>query len=298
MPNALLYIITVLIWGSTWLAIKYQLGIVAVEASISYRFALASIVLLAFCMLTRRSLRFGRATHMWLALLGLCLFSGNYFFMYIASGHITTGLVSVGFCSMVVMNIVLSRLFFKTAISGRVILGAALGMGGIFMVFWPEVQHFDPSDSGFYGMMLVLMGTLCASFGNMVSARNHKNGIPVMQANAWGMAYGAIFMALFASANGIEFNFDPRFDYIWSLFYLAVFGSVIAFGCYLTLLGNIGPEKAVYSIVLFPLVALSLSTVFEGYHWPAAAVIGVPLVLWGNVLVLTKPGTFRRFIRL
>ncbi|GGF69395.1 membrane protein [Terasakiella brassicae] len=297
MPNAFLYITTVLIWGSTWLAIKYQLGVVAVEASIAYRFALASILLLAFCVLTRRSLAFDRKTHIWFALLGLCLFSGNYFFMYIASGHITTGLVSVGFCSMVVMNIILSRLFFKTSISGRVVLGATLGMVGTFMVFWPEVKHFDPSDSGFYGMTLVLLGTLCASFGNMVSARNQKKGVPVMQANAWGMAYGALFMAIFASFNGVEFTFDPRFEYIWSLFYLAVFGSVIAFGCYLTLLGNIGPEKAVYSVVLFPIVALSLSTVFEGYHWPMAAVVGVPLVLFGNVLVLTKLGTFRKVAR-
>ncbi len=118
-----------------------------------------------------------------------------------------------------------------------------------------------------------------------------------MPANAWGMAYGAIFIGAFALVRGQEFNFDPSFDYAWSLVYLALFGSVIAFGSYLTLLGNIGPEKAVYSIVLFPLVALSLSTVFEGYHWPVESVVGVPLVLWGNVLVLTKPGMVGRLRR-
>jgi drug/metabolite transporter (DMT)-like permease len=295
MTNAVLYIATVLIWGSTWLAIKYQLGVVAVEVSISYRFALASVVLLLFCMVTKKSLRFDLRTHLWMALLGFCLFCCNYLFMYIATGHITTGLVSVGFCSMVVMNIVLSRIFFGTDIGMRVIVGATLGMIGIFMVFWPEVENFDLADKGAYGLVLVLIGTLSASFGNIISSRNQKAGVPVMQANAWGMAYGALFMAIFAVLRGQEFNFEMSFDYLWSLTYLAVFGSVIAFGCYLTLLGNIGPEKAVYSIVLFPLVALSLSTMFENYHWPVEAVVGVPLVLWGNVLVLTKPGMIRRF---
>jgi len=290
MTNTVLYIVTVLIWGSTWLAIKYQLGIIAVEVSIAYRFALASVILLLYCVVTKKSLRFDLKTHFWMAMMGLCLFSGNYLFMYTATGHITTGLVSVGFCSMVVMNIILSRLIFKTEISNRVLMGAFLGMAGIFMVFWPEVKNFDLSDTGIYGLVLVLIGTFFASCGNMVSSRNQKNGVSVMQANAWGMAYGALFISLFALARGQEFSFDPSFDYVWSLVYLSLFGSVIAFGCYLTLLGNIGPEKAVYSIVLFPLVALTLSTMFEGYHWPVEAVVGVPLVLWGNVLVLTKLG--------
>ncbi|WP_417795229.1 DMT family transporter [Terasakiella pusilla] len=296
MTNTLLYISTVLIWGSTWLAIKFQLGIVSEEVSIAYRFALASVMLLVFCLVTRKSLRFDIRTHLWMALLGLCLFSSNYLLMYMATGHISTGLVSVGFCSMVVMNIILSRLFFKSEIGLRMIIGASFGMGGTLMVFWPEIQTFDMTDVGFYSMCLVLVGTLLASCGNMVSSRNQRNGVPVMQANAWGMAYGAVFIGLFALVRGHEFNFDPSPLYVGSLLYLALFGSVIAFGCYLTLLGNIGPEKAVYSIVLFPLVALSLSTVCEGYHWPVEAVVGVPLVLFGNVLVLTKPGMVRRFM--
>lgn len=290
MANFILYMVTVLIWGSTWLAIKYQLGVVSFDVSIAYRFALAAGLLLLFCVLTKKSLRFSLKDHFWMALLGFCLFSTNYFFMYWASGHITTGLVSVGFCSMVVMNIILSRVFFGTVISNRVVIGAGLGMVGIAMVFAPEMREFDLSDAGVFGLILVLCGTFFASLGNMVSTRNQKKGLPVMQANGWGMMYGAIFMAVFALVRGNPFVFDTSFDYLWSLAYLAVFGSVVAFGCYLTLLGRIGPEKAVYSIVLFPLVALTLSTLYEGYHWPQEAVIGVPLVLWGNVLVLTKSG--------
>ncbi len=295
MSNVLLYTITVLIWGSTWLAVKYQLGVVAVEVSIVYRFALASLVLMLYCLSRGKSLRLGWRAHLWMIAFGACLFCGNPLFIYMASGYIPTGLVSVGFGSIVVMNIVLSRLFFKTTISSRVVAGAGLGMIGIVLVFWPQVEHVDLSDRGFFGMLMVLSGALLASLGNMISTRTQKDGLPVVQANAWGMAYGAFFTALFAAAKGVDFTFDPHFEYIWSLLYLSIFGSVIAFGAYMTLLGNIGPQRAVYSVVLFPLVALSLSTVFEDYHWPLAALTGVPLVLWGNVLVLTKTRTLRRF---
>ncbi|WP_135081043.1 DMT family transporter [Terasakiella sp. SH-1] len=289
MPNSFLYVVTVLIWGSTWLAIKYQLGVVAIEVSIAYRFALASLILLAFCLLTGKKLAFDLKAHIGMASLGAFLFSGNYVFMYWATGYITTGLVSVVFCAMVVINISLSRLFFKTEITRRGLLGATLGMAGICLVFWPEVETFDLSDQGFFGMMLAFIGTVSASFGNIVSAHNQKKGLPVIQANAWGMAYGTLFMTLAALGQGHEFTFDSRFEYLCSLLYLSVFGSVLGFGCYLTLLGNIGADKAVYSVILFPLVALSLSTYFEDYQWPLAAVVGVPLVLWGNILVLSKP---------
>lgn len=297
MTNALLYIATVLIWGSTWIAIKFQLGTISEEVSIAYRFGLASLILMVWCLIRAKPLRFSLQNHLWMAALGGCLFSGNYLFMYLATGHIPSGLVSVVFCTMVIMNIVLSRLFFNTKIQPRVLIGGALGMSGIALVFSPEVTTFDFSDQGAIGLVLVLCGTFVASLGNMISSRNQKSGIPVLQANAWGMGYGALFMMIAAIVQGKEFGFDASAGYIGSLLYLSFFGSVVAFGCYLTLLGRIGAEKAVYSIVLFPIIALSISTFYEGYNWPHEAVIGVALVLWGNLLVLTKSGSMNIFIR-
>jgi hypothetical protein len=120
------------------------------------------------------------------------------------------------------------------------------------------------------------------------SARNQHNKIPVVQTNTWGMAYGALFMAIFAVASGVPFNYDPSFSYSPSLIYLAVFGSIFAFGAYLTLIGRIGAYKTAYAAVLFPVIALGISTVFEDYQWTLRALFGFALVLLGNYIVLTR----------
>ena len=138
------------------------------------------------------------------------------------------------------------------------------------------------------GLLWSIAGTLLASIGNMASASNQRRGLPVLQANAYGMTYGAVFMLAFAVIGGSQFNFDSSPLYVGSLIYLALFGSVIAFGCYLTLIGRIGPDKAAYATVLFPLIALGLSTIFEDYQWSVGAIVGMVLVLFGNVLVLSR----------
>ncbi len=138
------------------------------------------------------------------------------------------------------------------------------------------------------GYFFGLGGTLLASTGNIVAARNQREQFPVLQTNAFGMGYGAILMIAIALIAGVPFRFETTPSYIASLVYLALFGSVIAFGAYLTLLGRIGADRAAYSSLLFPLVALGISTLFEGYQWSTPALVGVLLVLAGNFLVLSR----------
>jgi len=145
------------------------------------------------------------------------------------------------------------------------------------------------SDKGLFGLCIGFVSVLLASFGNITSARNTKNNIPVIQANAFGMTYGAILLALVATASGKEFSFIISVPYIGSLFYLAIFGSIIAFGSYLTLVGSIGADKASYAIMVVPVVALLISSFFEGYAWNFSAVSGLFLVAAGNFLALKKP---------
>lgn len=284
----LLYGATVLIWGSTWLAIKMQLGTVAPQLSVGYRFAIAAAVLLSWCALRGKSLKFSPRNHFWIALQGLLLFSGNYYVFYLASAIMTTGLVAVAFSTIVAMNIFFAAVFFKTPVSPRVFLGAALGIGGLALVFWPEIRGFELAGHGVHGLALCLLATMIASLGNMAAVRNIKAGLPVMQTNAVGMAYGAGFMLAFAAMSGVPFVFDTSWRYIGSILYLALFGSVVAFGCYVTLLRLIGAGRAAYATVLFPIIALTLSTFFEGYRFAHIAVLGVGLVLGGNVLVLAR----------
>ncbi len=286
MTNLALYAVTVVIWGSTWLAIKYQLGVVAPEVSVAWRFLLAAAALIGFCLATGRPMRFGRRAHAAMALQGLLLFSINYLLIYHATLTVTTGLIAVVFSTVVVLNIAGAALLFGTAIEARVAVAAALGLVGIALVFLPEFAAADLAGGGMRGLMLAAAGTVCAAAGMLASAHNQRRGLPVMQTNAWGMAYGGLITCVVAAVLGRAFRIDPSPAYLGSLLFLSLIGSAVAFGCYLTLLGRIGPGRAAYATVLFPIIALMLSTAFEGYRWTVEAFAGVALVLSGNLLVL------------
>jgi drug/metabolite transporter (DMT)-like permease len=156
-------------------------------------------------------------------------------------------------------------------------------------VFWPEIANFSLASGAGLGLLLALGGTASFSFGGLVAARNQAAGLSVRGSTAWAMAYGTLLLSLFVVVRGARFTFDPAFAYVGSLLYLAVFGSVVAFACYFALLARIGPERSAYATVLFPIVALIVSTLFEGYQWTALALAGVALTLAGNLLVLTRP---------
>ena len=167
-------------------------------------------------------------------------------------------------------------------------VGAAAGIAGLALVFWPEIRAFDLARDGTVGLGLVLAGTALASLGMLTSARNQMHGLPVVQTNAYGMAYGTLVLIALTLGLGRPFDFDASFVYVAALFYLALFATVLAFGCYLTLLGRIGADRAAYATVLFPIVALALSTVFEGYHWTLPAALGLVMALLGNAIILTR----------
>ena len=289
--SASLYLAAVLIWGSTWYAIKFQLGVVAAEVSLLYRFALAAAILLLFCLFTRRSLKYSARQHGFIALLGLFLFSTNYLIFYWATELLTSGIVALMFSTVILMNIINGALFMRMAVSARVIAGAALGIAGIAAIFWAEVSAVENTAGTWRGLWMCIVATYLASLGNIVSAYNQKQGIPVVQANAWGMAYGAGLMGLYALFSQVPLDYDPAPAYTISLLYLSIFGSILAFGSYLTLVGRIGADRAAYAAVLFPVIALGISTLFENYQWTPRALFGFALVLLGNYIVLSKPKT-------
>ncbi len=286
MSNAGLYTLTVLIWGSTWFAIEFQLGIVAPEVSIVYRYAIASVVLFIYSKISRLSLSFNLKSHVGFAVLGLFLFCLNYILAYRAQLFVTSALAAIVFSTMLWMNIGLARIAFGTRAGGRVILGALLGIAGILTIFLPQAGIVG--EQVITGCILAGLGALSASCGNIVSQKLQLGRIPVVQANAWGMAYGALITLAVVLIGGHEIRFEATFTYIASLLYLALFGSVVAFGAYLTLLGRIGAHRAGYATVMFPVVALILSLLFEGLHLEATIVLGTALVLTGNVLVLRE----------
>ena len=286
MSNLLLYVATVLIWGSTFFAIEYQLGVVEPEVSIFYRYAMASMLLFGWSALRGLRLRFELRSHIWFVLLGFLLFGINYILTYRAQMHITSALCAIAFSMMLWMNIINSRIFFGIRAGGRVILGAVLGIAGMGILFAPQIGEFAFTDGVFFGSVLAVLGALSASFGNMVSQKAQKLKLPVIQSNAWGMFYGALMTGIVTAIEGHSFTFEWSPGYIASLAYLTIFGSIVAFGAYLTLLGRIGAHKAGYAMVMFPVVALILSTLFEGLEIDASIIVGTALVLAGNLFVL------------
>ena len=288
MKNIILFSIPALIWGSTWLAIKYQLGVVDPLVSVSYRFFLAAIILFAYCSITGMNLRYSVKQHLYIALQGLLLFGINYWLVYLAEVHLESGLVAVLFSTIVFFNIINGAIFLKSKINFTVLLSAVIGFIGIILVFKNELFGFTFSNVESSALLLAGISAVTASFGNITSAHNQKNKLPVVQTNAFGMLYGSLLMFLLALATGKSFNFDFSLPYISSLLYLAVFGSIIAFTSYLSLLGKIGADKAAYVTLVFPIIALILSTIFEAYSWNENAIIGVILVTFGNFMILKR----------
>jgi drug/metabolite transporter (DMT)-like permease len=286
MNNLTLYLAAVLIWGSTWLAITFQLGKVPPEVSVAYRFALAGVMLLLWSLARRLKLKFSWREHLWMALQGALLFGLNYVFIYLAEVHVSSGLVAVIFSLITFFNIAGTRIFFGTPVKPTTLIAAVLGVSGVALIFLPELRHSADNSKAALGIVFTIISTASASCGNLVSARNQRRGMPVVQLNTFGMLYGALFVALYALFAGRTFNFDPSFEYVMSMGYLALFGSVLAFGAYLTLVGRIGADRAGYAGAVIPIVALLLSVCFEHLRLHTGEIVGIGLCVAGNILVL------------
>lgn len=288
MTNLQLFAACVAIWGSTWLAITYQLGTVAPEASVFYRFLLASALLFVFCRLRGLRLRFSAREHLWMALQGVLMFSVSYVCVYYAEQYVVSGLVAVGYSASPLLNMLGMRLFFGSAMTMRVALGAALGIVGITLVFWPEFAHMQADRNVALGALFTVASVVLSAGSNMAAHRNHEAQLPIWQTMAWGMLYGALFTLAIAFALGRPLAFEATPAYVLSLLYLAVFGSILAFGGYLTLMSRIGAARAGYVGVMVPIVALVISALFEGYRWELLAILGVAVSVAGNVIILRR----------
>jgi len=285
-----LFAIPTLIWGSTWFAIKFQLGVVDPEVSVAYRFALAALILAAWCAASGRSLALPRRAHAWMALQGVTFFGLNYVAVYEAEQRLASGLVAVAFSTIVFMTPFGARVAFGTPVAARTLAGAVLGVAGISLLFLPELRAAGEGGANAVGLAFAIASPAIAALGNLVSMRMQRDQLPVLASTAWGMAYGALAVAIVAGAAGASWTFDPRAPYVLSLLYLAVFGSIAAFAAYLTLLKRAGPGPSSFVGVATPVVAMLVSTVFEDYRWTWIGAMGVALAAIGNVIALRPAG--------
>lgn len=282
----ILFTIPALIWGSTWYVIKFQLGIVDPLLSVAYRFIIAGLVLISFCLLTGKKMKFSKKEHFLIFLLGLSLFGINYWFVYEAETILTSGVVAVIFSLIIVFNIIFNAILLKGKIKRDVIFAAILGITGTIFLFKNELSSFRLNSKDALVFLLCLGGIITASLGNILSAYKQKKKMPVLQTNAFGMLYGGISMFVTVLILQKPIAFDFSLHYISSMIYLALFGSIAAFSAYLKLLGEIGPDRSVYIAIITPAIAIVISTIFESYKWDIFAILGLILLFLGNFLAL------------
>jgi drug/metabolite transporter (DMT)-like permease len=288
MNNLVLFIATLFCWSPTWYLIKFQLGYVDPLVSVFYRFVAASLIIFVYLIIKRKSLKFSLNQHIWFLFFGTCLYSINYVFFYTSNTYLVSAFPAIVFSTVVIMNIIGEWFYFKKKPTIKTLIGAAIGMVGIIIIFNKEIFNFSLSNGKHIGLFLALLGTFCASTGNMVHQRNLNNNFPLIQTIAFAMLYGSLITLLITQFNNTELLFEFTFKYIASLTYLSVFGSIFAFIFYLKLLEKVGPGRAGYVGVVMPVIALLISIIFENLEWQIDLIIGLPVLLIGAILVINQ----------
>ncbi len=304
MPAWQLFLVAVLVWGTTWHAILYQLAYTSPEVGVMLRFGLAGLALLLFCAWRGERWRMTRGEHLRLGFQGVFMYSVSYFCVYHAERHVPSGLVAVGYSASPLVNGLASHWLWRTPLTARFIWGGACGLAGVVLIFWPELltafqaapeavaqaapppAHPAITGQAGLGLAFTLGAVLLSSVGSLVASRNRSVGLPLWASLGWGMLYGALFSAgvVLALGQPVVLPVAPAF---WlSLAYLALFGSVVAFACYLVLQQRWGPGQASMVGVATPVLALAVSALLEGYRPGWLAVAGVALAVFGNWLAL------------
>ena len=275
------------VWGTSWIALKAQLGEVSPEVSTLWRFLLAAPLMWLWAAARGETLAYPAADHRRFAAAGALMFSSNFVLFLYGGQYLPSGLLAVVFSLVSILNLLLGAAFLGQPIMPRVALGGVLGAAGIALLYSPQIAG-GVQRGALLGLAFCLAGTLSFCAGNLVSTAIQRRGVPLLAATAWGMTYGVAALAAIVLVRGqpLIVEWTPR--YLGATLYLALFASVVAFASYLTLLRRIGAARAGYATVLFPIVALAVSTLVEGYRWTLAAILGAALALAGNVLVLRR----------
>lgn len=280
------FFLVALIWGSTWLVIKDQIGSVPPSWSVTWRFIAAAIGMAAVAMFRRESLRVSDTTLKVAALLGLLQFVMNFQFVYRAEHHLTSGIVAVVFGLLVVPNSLMAWIFLKQPVTRAFLGGSVVAGAGIVLLLLHEYRMAPPEGQVLVGIALTTAALFSASSANVLQASRMARGIPMIPMLAWALLFGAILDAAFAWIVEGPPQFDFRPGYIFGVLYLGIIGSVLTFPLYFRLLQRLGAGRGAYNGVLVPVVAMLLSTAFEGYRWSVLALSGSALAMLGLVLAL------------
>lgn len=288
MSNPALFVICTLIWGSTWISIGFQLGEVDPILSVGYRFVISLVVLGLFCRLSGISLSLPAHVHRQMAVVGLAIYTLDYGLLYASQQYLVSALTALMSSSIIYFNVFFRKWLLGKAIRIEVIVGALLGSVGVALVFLPQFSLVEQNVGLWFGIALAMISFVFAALGNVVSERILDKGTQVLPMNFWSMFYGCIFVFSYVGLSDTPIVIPTRVEYYVSLLYLSIFGTIVAFGVYMKLVQRIGSDKSAYVVLLYPIVALILSTLFEGLAWHWQAFVGIGVLLLGNVVAMGK----------
>ncbi len=281
------FIFLALVWGSTWLVIKDQISEVPSAWSVVWRFVLAATAMAAFALLRRERMRLtGREMAVAVAM-GFFQFSLNFQLIYQSEHYLTSGLVAVVFALMIVPNAILARLVLGAALTGRFLAGSAIALAGIALLMLHEYRIAPPNSGVTTGVLLVTGAIFSVSIGNLLQATQTARAVPVVSLMAWGMIWGVVASGAYAIVSVGAPVLDPRPAYLAGIAYLGLVGSALTFPLYSQLIRDWGPGPAAYNGVAVPVVAMILSTLFEGYQWSLLAGGGAVLAMAGLLVALS-----------
>ncbi len=282
------FIIATIVWGTTWIVIRGQLGTVPPTWSVAYRFAIAALAMFAYAAYVRAPFGIGRTGHVFAALFGFAQFVLNFNFVYRAEEHVTSGLVAVLFALLLVPNALLGSVFLKQRISRQFLIGSCIAVLGVGLLILQEVRADAAGvEATLLGVALTLLGVLSASTANIMQGTAWGRALPMASTLAWGMLWGAAINAALALVTVGAPQVDWSASYLGGVAYLGVFASAVAFTCYFGVIREIGPARAAYSSVLTPIMAMIISTVVEDYRWSLLAAGGGALALGGLLVALS-----------
>lgn len=275
-----------IIWGLTWIAIKFQFGAVDSNVAVFYRFAISSLIMLTLCLFKKENLQFKKADHIRFFGQGFFMFCLNYLLTYWASHLAPSALVALAFTCLIYFNMFGAKLFLKSPFEKKVIYGASLSFLGMGFISYNEILHIKEHPYYILGFLISLIATLSASCGNLISSQNRKNNISILANNTWGMFYGASLCLIYCLILNKNFSVEFNINFVFSFLYLTVFGTVISFAAYLKLIDLVGPSKAAFTSVISPLIAVGLSFYYENMQISKFFLVGLIFCLLGNIVAL------------
>jgi drug/metabolite transporter (DMT)-like permease len=288
MSTLFLYLINISIWGMSWFCISYQVRIGSPALAVGLRFCLASLILFAWTHMTKSSVRLRPDQYVMLIAQGLSNFGVNYWMLYLACEKMPSGLVALSLTVLVGYNMVGEIVFLGRQVSRSAALGVASGFVGLALVYWQSYTHASDKSGVFVGMLLAVSGAVCASVGNLLTAKIKQDKSSQITALAISMGAGGLGMLGVAVLTGDRLYLPVTISFVGTLLYLSIFGSAIAFASYLKLIESVGPTRAAFTTLVIPLMALVVSIGLENLRLTIIALLGVGIILLANLVVRVR----------